>query len=588
VTPERNQASLQESTAGTLVQADWAVAGDRAGLRAAALALCCALLATWTGAVPWRDALGHPLGEADNHRWMWWRAVAELSGHSGPWANLPVGEPLPVMDPANLVFYLPGAMFDPVLGWNIAALLLVALSGVGAWALAVELGAGEGAPVAVAAGACSPFLAGVLDFGITESWGVGWLALHTALLLRFGRTGRLAAALGAGLCLGAVGLSGWYQALFGLMVELPLVVWAVRRGGALRLPGLLGQGGLGLAMTLPSFLAFLEQRGLWAHRFVYAVAPSPPPPRPDWAHLPILGTDLLNLVLPRLDADAPSKAAYLSLAVLALVALGLWRRPSRVGALLAIAALPLLLALGPWPTVAGSPVGLLGPAGWLQRLDPDLLAVSHWYRAVGAAIPFLAAAAAIGAAGLSPRWRRVAVAVVIADGLLLGPTAWPRHRITDDTPPLLLELAARVADDAPRGVVQLPFDNGRRMFSTEPARSYDRWQIRHGLPRSESYEGGDAVLARSDLVAGWQEATGLASTLPPEQRTDRRVAGPLTDPARVAAELARLRGWGYRFVVLHRDRAPEPDAAEAAIQAVLGPGERVGDSVAWELSSGGG
>ncbi|RME24463.1 MAG: hypothetical protein D6798_11205, partial [Deltaproteobacteria bacterium] len=202
--------------------------------------LACALVVTWPGGAPWRLAVGHPLGEADNHRWMWWRAAAVLSGDPGPWANLPVGEALPVMDPANLLLYLPAGLLDPVVGWNLAALLLVALSGLGARALAWELGARDGAMIALVAGCCSPFLAGVLDFGITESWGIGWLALHAAWLLRYARTGRPAAGGLAGIFLGACALTGWYQALFTLVVEVPLVLWALRRGGLRRLPGLLG------------------------------------------------------------------------------------------------------------------------------------------------------------------------------------------------------------------------------------------------------------------------------------------------------------------------------------------------------------
>ena len=38
---------------------------------------------------------------------------------------------------------------------------------------------------------------GVVDFGITESWTVGWLALHVALLLRYARTGGARWAVGA-------------------------------------------------------------------------------------------------------------------------------------------------------------------------------------------------------------------------------------------------------------------------------------------------------------------------------------------------------------------------------------------------------
>ena len=51
--------------------------------------------------------------------------------------------------------------------------------------------------------ACSPFLAGMIEFGITEAWPVGWLALHAAALLRFGRTGAARDAALAGATLAA-------------------------------------------------------------------------------------------------------------------------------------------------------------------------------------------------------------------------------------------------------------------------------------------------------------------------------------------------------------------------------------------------
>ncbi|MCB9777823.1 MAG: hypothetical protein H6742_04605 [Alphaproteobacteria bacterium] len=593
MTPRLNQGSVQENTASQRRQA--AVTKQSKGILLAAVstALATAGVVLWTGRAPWSAAVGSPLGEADNHLWMYARATRTLLGADAPWANLPDGVPIPLMDPVNLPLYLLGAAAGPQAGWNLAALLLVALSGLSAFALSRELGADRGAFVALVAGSAAPALAGVVDFGLTEAWGVGWLGLHAALLLRFGRDGRWPSALGAGLCLALAALQGWYQALFCLVVEPVLVLACLGRGGGRRIPGIVAQGLLALAATLPAFLGLRDAQALWSGRW-HAPPVSPPPFRPDWTTLPIGGADLLTLFRPALETVAPSKAVYLGVVVLALCALGLVLRRRGVALLLLCAGLLLALALGPWPTSAGRPLGVPGPAMALLRLFPDLQGLSHWHRAVVAAVPFLAAAAGLGADGLLGRLRpglqRVAVPalalLVLADGLLLSVTPWPRPSIPREVPDSLLALrdeAASLPPDASRGVVQLPFDNGRLPFSDEPARRYDRWQVLHGLPRSESYESVDALLDRSRLVAGWQEATGQRSTLPPEQRPRLRNAPVLDDADTVAIEVQRLQDWGYRWVVLHRDRTPTPDRAEEAVTAALGPPRVHGDDRVWRL-----
>lgn len=590
MTARRGADSVAESRAELAVQGPWAPGPVAEGV----LALATLLLTLHSGAAPWRRALGSELGEADNHLWMWWRASRWLVGQRGPWTDLPVGEALPLMDPAHLPPYLLGAVIDPVVGWNLVAAWAVLLAMAGGRLLGRELGGPQAGPLAgtVAMVACgaSPFLAGVIDFGITEAWGLGWLGLHAGLLLRFLRTGRTRDALLAGLCLGALALTGAYAALFGLVAEVGLLLWALSRGGARRLPGLLGQGLLALLMALPLAWVTAGAAPAWQGRF-HAPSPVPPPPRPDWRELPVFGTDLLNLLLPSWERVDPSKAVYLGLPVLLLAAWGLLRRPRQVGPLLLIALPLLLLALGPWPAVAGRPLGLPGPAFLLARV-PALQGLSHWHRAVGLAVPLLAAAAGLGAASLGPRLRAPAAGalcgLLLLDGLLLGQTPWPRRSHPVDAPAVLLAAAALAPAQGPRGVIQIPFDNGRAMFSAEPARLYDRWQVHHGLPRAESYESRDSLLARSPLVAGWQAATGLPLTLPPEQRPPpaMRDRPPLTEPAAVVQEVRQLRAWGYGFVVLHPGRAPDAAAARAAVEAALGSGIEVEGEVLWTLPEG--
>jgi hypothetical protein len=552
--------------------------------RTGLLAVAAGLLFLWPARGPWGAAPGSPLGEVDNHLWMFWMARLRLLGDERVLANAPDGFDLPLMDPINLPLWLLGAPLGP--GWALLLLQLahVGLAMAGGWLLSRQFAGPAGARVGMVALGTAPFLGGVLDFGLTESWGVGLLALHAAFLVRHAREGRARDAVAAGLFLGACALSGWYLATFALAVELVLVPWLLWQS---RRPGLVLQGGLALAMALPPFLRFLEVRDRWAGRW------HPPPERPlafrpSWAELPYYGTDALNFVLPRLDSDAPSKAVYLGLVGLALAAFGLWRRPRLVGPLLGVAALPLALALGHWPSVGGHALGLRGPAWWLADRLPAFEALSHWHRAVGGALPFLAAAAAVGAEELGRRARRAALLLpllVVADGLVGAPTAWPRAAVPLEVPVALLALPGE------GGVVQLPFDNARAEFGDEPARLFNRWQVLHGHPVSESYESVDALLVRSPLVALADRRCGNPPTLPPEQRPPPGVArgagldGEDRDPARVAAELDRLRAWGYRSLVLHRGRARTPDDAERLLRRWLGPPVAVGEERVWDLEA---
>ncbi len=506
--------------------------------------------------------VGDPLGETDNHLWMFWRA---LRGER-PLANLPDGVPLVLMDPVNLPAYAVGAVAGPAAGWAAMRVANAALAIVGGTLLARCFVDGPAAAIGGVALVSAPFLAGVMDFGITESWPIGWLALHAALLIRHAREGGWGTALGAGLALGAVALSGWYHALFGLLLEamlVPALVWRHRRVGTVL------QGLLGAAMAAPALAAYLGSgaTALVGRRWAMP-AMLRPGDRPDWADTPWFGTDILNLVLPRLDAVHPSKAVYLGLVGLALALVGLVRRPRVVGPLL-LAALPfLVLSVGYYPTFAGHFLGLKGPAAFLVEAAPPLMGLSHWHRALAGALPFLATATAIGAGSLSrnPRWIALLGGLVLLDHLALGPTAWPRTTTAPDLPPVLAALPEG------GGVMQIPFDNQRREAEATPARTYQRWQTLHGHPITENYETHDAILGRNGLAAALD---GLCQPRGGPPRPD--------DPDAARADLVAL---GVRFVVFHADRCPRGPQAREAATRLLGPGETVGDDRWWDLVEG--
>ena len=537
------------------------------GLVAAGLIL---LPARWS-----LDAVaGDPLGETDNHLWMFWRATSDLTG---PVANLPDGVPIPLMDPVNLPLFAVGAWIDPLLGWSTlrVASVLLALAGGYLWSRCFA--GHRGALVGMVALGGAPFFAGMLDFGITESWPVGLLALHLTLLVRHARGGGWATALGAGAALGGVALAGWYFAFFGLVLSATVAPALALRH---RRPGVLLQGLVALAMVAPRFVSFLSLDGQWSHRW-YPPSPRPPPHFREWRDLTLRGTDLLNLVLPHPEVLHPGKSSYLGLVTLALVGIGLVRRPRVVAPLIAGAAPFLVLSLGFWPRVAGTSIGLPGPPALLVEWAPQMLGLSHWERALVGALPFLAAAAAV-AVDRVPRLSRVAPLIALAvlvDSFALSGAAWPRTAYPLGVPEGLASLPGR------DGVVQLPFDNGRAPFSDTPPRLYNRWQVRIDRPVSENYEGVDATLARSALVGAAHARCSLRDTLPPYYQVppDRRDPAPPTGAA-LADELRTLRGWGYGWVVLHRDRCPTSAPAIQVLQAALGPGEPMADGVwAWPL-----
>ncbi|MFN7145406.1 MAG: hypothetical protein ACK4YP_16655, partial [Myxococcota bacterium] len=548
-----------------------AVVGPRvdagpSGRVAAALAALAIGIFTWPALPKLGTALlGHPFGEVDNHLWM-----ATFGGRAAPTRNLPVGFDLPLMDPVHLLVWVPAGLVGPVFAYNAAALVDLALAALGGWVLARELGATRaGALVGMTVTAFSPFLAGMIEFGITEAWPIGWLALHAALLLRFGRTGAVRDALGAGAALGALLLSGWYHAAFALVAEVGLGVWAVARGPRLRtVLGVLAQGALATLPVLPRLEETQAKAAIWAPRLsgltkarVYE----------DWARDPRFGTDLLNLVTPRVEALDASRTVYVGLVALGLALVGATRR--RGLAALAIAAALWVLTLGHWLRVAGEPVPGLGPlpAGWLAGTFEAARGLSHWYRAAGPATVFLAAAAALGASRLLGAGRGAAVGAValagavFVDAVALSPVPWPRVTYTPDPPPALLALPE------PGGLLQLPFDEGKGLPDIASRRVYDQWQVFHGRPVTEHYEGKDALLYDDALVAEWQLACAGLAPRPPWTRTP-------------AEAVARLRDLGVDYVVVHPAHA-KPGCV-AAVERRLGePVVRDGRAVVWALGA---
>ncbi|MBN1335097.1 MAG: hypothetical protein JXB39_03965 [Deltaproteobacteria bacterium] len=548
-------------------------------------ALAGAVVVTWPLVLHPHAVLGHPRGETDNHVWMLWRAVQPLLGRSGPWANVPVGSPVPLMDPVNLPLFLPGFLVDPFVAWNLMVALQVLLGMLAAGFLARRFVGPQAAWVAMAVAGSSPFLAGVMEFGISEAFPLWLLSLHLAFLVRHAEEGRVRDAVLAGICLAGFAYSGWYHAFFGAVVDIllvPVLAWRHRRWR-----GLLLQGLAAALAVLPSFLYFLSIRHVWQYRWFV------PPGLPTlhqghWRWLTAYGTDLLNLLLPALSPAPISHSVYLGVVALVLGIVGCIAAPRKALPLAIPLGALLLLALGYWVRVANQPIPvgdhpLPGPALLLVRACPPLGGLSHWYRAVGPATVLLAVTAALGAerlAGRRPWTARLLAVAIVVEGIALGGTHWPRIQYDASAPAVYAVL------EAPGGVVDLPFDNGRIPFTEEEARQYNRWQVSHGRPVAEHYDGRDALLMRNRLVAMLDTLCGLPPTLPPYELppSEMRDLSRIEDEALLTANTRALIDSGFAYVVLHRSRARTPEKAAVVLDRLYGPPEvDLDGAAAWRI-----
>lgn len=517
--------------------------------------------------------LGHPFSEVDNHLWMAW-----FGGHDGaPMRNLPDGFPLPLMDPVNLLWWVPGALGGPVFAYNLAIFGNLALAALGGWALSHELTRSRAAAlVGMVAVAFSPFLGGMIEFGISEAWPVGWLALHATLLLRYARTGSFHDAAGASATLSALLLSGWYHAAFAIIPEMGLGLWVLARRPRLATIGvLLGQGLVAILTVFPRIAETRAHSAIWAPRLSGLTRPQT---YPDWDGNPRFGTDLLNFVYPRVEEIPTARTVYIGLVALAFALVALRRRTG--WALWALATPLWILALGHWLRIGGVPVGDLGPlpAGWLVGTFDVVRGISHWYRAAGLATVFVGAAVAVGAQVLLQRLpgRSATIAAISLAGLVLvdatafAPTPWPRATYRPDPPEALLDLP-RAASPSAGGLLQLPFDEGRGLDGIVSRRIYDQWQLFHGRPITEHYEGRDALLYSVALVAGWQRScAGLAPKVPPGRTPTQ--------------DLQTLLDAGVAYVVVH------PPYARSGCASTVGkrlgePVARTARAVVWDLAA---
>ena len=451
------------------------------------------LVFTWPLVLSPFELIGHPLGEANNHFWMFWRA-----GQGAVVSNYPVGVSFTLMDPVNWPVFALFARLDPALGYNAVFVFNLCLAFLGASLLARSLGVSRGASFSAGvACCCSPFLAGLGSFGITEAWPIGWLGIHCALVLTWSKSGRLLHLVGAGLALVAFLYSGWYHAVFVLMVEVGFLAWFLSRSEKQKAALFSLQALVAGLCVLPVFVRFLGQRDFWQGRW-HGVPSESLPYWSEWREVPRTGADGVNLFLPSFSSVSVSNSVYLGLVVLLLC---VWAG-KRARLLLAAAGFFVILSLGYRLTLMGHQTfwggSVLLPAAWLTWVFDPLEGLTHWYRALGPAVLFLAVAASMGVERLAQRrpvWLLLAPVLILADSLWLSQTPWPRDQISVVPP--------RVYEHVDRGggaVLQIPLHNQRRDFSDDVPRVHNLWQPLHGLVVAENYEGVDAVLDKREGV----------------------------------------------------------------------------------------
>ena len=530
--------------------------------------------------------MGNPFGEADNHLAMLWRASQSIGASDAVLVNFPLGIPIPIMDPVQLPIAIPALLAHPVFGYNLLILINILGAALGCYVLARVFVPEKAALTAVAVAVTSPFLSGVVEFGITEAMPIGFLGLHLAGLFLYAREGRARHAWMAGGALACFAFSGWYHALFAAIANAILVPWLGYRSKRWR--GLLLQGLMAALCLVPSFLQFLSVRSYWAERW-HAPESAPWAPNPFWHERAQYGTDLLNWIWPTPGSLSLAPATYLGFITLGLAAWGWTHKKNATAPLLAAFGALLLLSLGHWVRVAGhllhvGSVPIAGPAGLLTDVFPMLEGVSHWYRAIGPATVCLAALAAIGTHALSKRWAAawwVLPILITIESITLSPVAWPRTQYDPSPPEAYANLPAGP-------IVELPFDNAREPFSATPARIYERWQPLHGHAIAENYEGPDALLQTSRLLSVADALCGLRPTVPHSHRGKEKLRdpNPLSDEKLLREEVANLRDLGVGSVLLHRERAQDTTQVEALLTRAFGASTGNADLRIWAVLPG--
>jgi hypothetical protein len=400
------------------------------------------LLVAWPLPVVWSKAmLTVPGRDAAGHVWLLWAALHERAPLLGTTDLLgyPEGFTLVLADPGNLPFYALGSLVSASAAYNTmlwGGLLLSGLAG----ALLARRAQGPAWLGAVVAMAAPPMLAASAE-GTTDSFGVAWVLLQLAFLLRFLDQGRLRDGVLAAGALAMTWHCGPYNGLWASVMDLCLGLWVVGRGwptgegeARRRWPAVgrataVGIGGLLLCLPLARAMLGVQDPnmpGSAGRKVLPPAFEAPEAFRGGLQH----GADLLDPWLPlQLTGGeaAVSHTAYVGAVALVVAVIAVARDRGRWPWLAGALAFS-LLSLGTELYLHGRLVTvgegiLLAPAGVLVKAFPALLGwVAHWYRAGAVAALLLVPLVASQGRG----WRGpVLAALVLGDSLVGAPRAWP-------------------------------------------------------------------------------------------------------------------------------------------------------------------
>ncbi|GDX81648.1 hypothetical protein LBMAG42_34590 [Deltaproteobacteria bacterium] len=546
----------------------------RSGAVAVALHLTLALIVTTP--VIGTGMVGHPEVDVWNHAWgLWWFWDCFTHVRAPLYTtvlNAPAGGWLWFIDPIGAAF---GMWWVPLVGltaaWNLTLVALVTAASVAGAQLADAVGAGLRSRWIGAVGvAASAHVVSELHNGISEAVGVAWGVFALAALLRaLANPERARGWVVTGLLGGLTLLGTYYYALSLALVAIAILLDALRTTPRrLLLRGVLLGAIPAACIAIPVVLLIHHtvadgetaiiprQSGTWQERF--------------WA-LEHNAVDPLSLVVPgnfqSVDLAALGESFRHSSYLGWLVLVPAWFAARR--RLLWVAAVPLVLSLGPYLWCGGGWVELAGrrfalPYRLLLEVMPAE-AIAHPQR-----IGFLGMAliAALGASAVSERWAPWVAGGLLVELLLVSPAPWPIAKTGELDTSYAEFIAAAEPEPTVRGaplVVDIPAEApGNGMASSR----YLVFQAVHGRPIPYGPN------VRKDCFRAFKSQAATAIVL-----GDPALLASMTSADFHRGEL----GW----IALHTDLG-DPDAGgtaalEARLRELLGAPRELGPVRLWDV-----
>lgn len=569
-------------------------------ITAVLVALALVLVSSPVGLFSGSEVIGRGTADTWGHIWGYWWAWEAVSGGAFPYdaapLNAPEGMRWWLIDyPVALALLPVTAVFGPVAAYHVALVGQAALCGA---ALAWWLQRHDVAPV-LASGAgvllgLSPFVRGVVASGVPEVLSIAVIPLF-AVALQQGLAGGRRALVVSCLCCVWLAANGVYGLLAGSLVGAVLLVRALRDSSWRALARAAAPV---LAVAVPLAVTFWGLSVMEHPAMDAAPAARGVPNRPlQWITAPLKGADLVPIFVPGFVLPEPAihplhrHTTYLGW--LLLIAAGLAARKRGLGRFLfGMGCASVVLALGPWLTVAGT--RLIPMPGFLL----DVVGVHHLYRLIGLATFCFVGAAALHWQAMSRRgpalvWMGLALGEgLVAPVLEVGPSV--------ELPVGRFERWLR--DEAPPGaIVDLPFErDGFWPRGPWPQRSLVVQTV-HGRPIASRLYGDPAVIAQlapmDDLHAfaleAWRDDKQYAKpwdTLRPVRVRPRAECPPLRrrPPAELQAARGELRALGFSVVTVQLASYPEA-CREPLIRHLtswLGePVLRIGTRWAWQIDA---